>query len=451
MHTLAFLDPGHFHATLTLRAAHGAVRPEVFVYACVGGELDAFLALVERFNRRAERPTGWRPQVRLAADPLTALLAERAADVVVLAGRNRGKARVMEQVHAAGLHVLADKPWLVTADDLPAIRASLADGPIVREMMTGRRDALGRIVKRLVDDPDLFGGFVPGDETEPAVEQESVHHFEKRVDGVPLRRPPWFFDSRIQGSGAVDIPTHLVDQAQWLLGSAGEVPRLRAARGWSTRVPLAVFTRVTGVADVPSTLEAAREGDGLRVFCNARLTYTLRGVTVRAVTRWEPSTPPGGGDTARLVLRGRAATIRVELGAETAFRRRVLIEARGDAARTGRALAGVLAAGPERPGAQARAVGAAAYVLDVPPALDAGHEAHFAELLDELLGWIDSGHRPVALAEQTLAKYAFLAEAAAVTARDAAAPAAPSPWPLPLTLPSPHRGEGWGEGERVKG
>ena len=418
MHTLAFLDPGHFHATLTLRAAHPAVGPEVFVYARAGGELDAFLALVERFNRRAERPTGWRPQVRLAADPLAALLAERPADVVVLAGRNRGKARLMARVHAAGLHVLADKPWLVTPDDLSAIRASLADGPIVREMMTGRRDVVGRLVKRLVDDPDLFGGFLPGDETEPAVEQESVHHFEKRVDGIPLRRPPWFFDSCIQGSGAVDIPTHLVDQAQWLLGSAGEVPRLLAARGWSTRVPLAVFARVTGGPDVPPTLEAVREDDHLRVFCNAQLTYTLRGTAVRAVTRWEPSTPPGGGDTARLVLRGRAATIRVELGVETAFRRRVLVLARNDAARTARALAAVLAGGPERPPVQARAVGAATYALDVPPALDAGHEAHFAELLDELLGWIDSGHRPVALAEQTLAKYTFLAEAAAVTARD---------------------------------
>jgi len=34
---------------------------------------------------------------------------------------------------------------------------------------------------------------------------DSVHHLEKYVDGVPLRRPPWFFDVRVQGSGVVDI------------------------------------------------------------------------------------------------------------------------------------------------------------------------------------------------------------------------------------------------------
>jgi predicted dehydrogenase len=421
VHTLTFLEPGHFHATLTLRAAHLAVAPEVFVYASAGPELDDFLALIERFNRRAERPTDWRPRVRLSADPLAQLLVERPGDVVVLAGKNGGKARVMRRLHAAGLHVLADKPWLVEPADLPDIQASLAGGPIVREMMTGRRDVVGRLAKRLVDDAPVFGGFLPDGGAAPAIEHESVHHFEKLVDGVPLRRPWWYFDPRVQGGGAVDIPTHQVDQAQWLLDAAPEDgPRLVAARGWSTRVPVAVFTRITGAAGVPLELRGAVEGDALRVFCNAELTYRLRGVTARAVTRWDVSSPPGGGDTSRLVLRGRAALIRIEQSAETRFRRRMVVEARADAGETARHLERVLTGG-EWPGVKARAVGPASHEIDVPPALDAGHEAHFAELLDELLGWIDTGHRPAALAARTLAKYALLAEAAATTARDAAA------------------------------
>jgi predicted dehydrogenase len=433
--TLAFLDPGHFHAALTLRVAHPGVSPEIAVYSAGGPELDDFLALLERFHRRAARPTAWRPRVRIAADPLAALLAERPGDLVVLAGRNRGKARTIERLHAAGLHVLADKPWLVEPDDLASIRASLGAGPIAREMMTGRRDPTSRLVKQLVDEPDLFGGFAAGDPAEPAVEQESTHHFEKRVDDVPLRRPWWFFDSRIQGGGAVDIPTHLVDQAQWLLEDAGGPPgeplRLLAARGWSTRVPVALFTRVTDEAAVPPELAAARDGDALRVFCNAELSYALRGVTVRATARWEAATPPGGGDASRTVLRGRAAEIRVEVSAATAFRPRVVIEARGDAARAARALARVLA-GTAWSGTGARPIGPASWAVEVPPGLDAGHEAHFAELLGELMGWIDHGHRPAALAERTLAKYTLLAEAAVATARDDG----------PLTPPSPRRGAG---------
>jgi predicted dehydrogenase len=419
VHTLAFLEPGHFHATLTLREPSPRVSPEVFVYATAGPELDDFLALVDRFNRRAERPTRWQPRLRIVDDPLAGLVAERPGDLVVLAGRNGGKARVIRRLHDAGLHVLADKPWLVEPGDLADIRASLAVWPIAREMMTGRRDAVGRLVKRLVGDPDLFGGFART--PAPAIEQESVHHFEKQVDGAPLRRPWWYFDSRVQGGGAVDIPTHQVDQAQWLL-DAGETPTLRSARGWSTRVPLEVFARISAARAVPPELRSAVDGDALRVFCNADLTYALAGVTARAATRWEIATPPGGGDTSRVVLRGRAAVIRVEQRAETGFRRRVTVEARGDAAGTARALARALAAArAEWPGVTTRPLRPGVLEIMIPPGLDPGHEAQFAQLLDELLDWIDAGHWPAALAGQTLAKYTLLAEAAAATAADQAA------------------------------
>ena len=426
MRTLAFLEPGHFHATLTLREPTPRVAPEVLVYATAGPELEDFLALVDRFNRRAERPTRWRPRVQVDADPLARLLAERRADLVVLAGRNGGKARVLRRLHDAGLPVLADKPWLVEPGDLADIRASLAGPPIAREMMTGRRDVTARLVKRLVDDPALFGGFAP-DEA-PAIEQKSVHHFEKQVDSAPLRRPWWFFDSRVQGGGAVDIPTHLVDQVQWWRDTEPErVPTLLGARGWSTRVPIDVFARVSGTAEVPAALRHAVAGDALRVFCNAELTYALAGVTARAVTRWDISAPPGGGDTSRVVLRGRGALIRIEQSAATGFRRRLTVEARGDAAATARALDAALdAAGAELPGVMAKPLAPGTHQILIPPGLDPGHEAHFALLLDEVLDWLDAGHWPAALAERTLAKYTLLARAAAETLP-------------PLSLPSGER------------
>jgi hypothetical protein len=63
MHTLLFLDPGHFHAALTLRVPQARAADEVFVYAREGAELRDFLALAERFNRRSPHPTRWRPVV----------------------------------------------------------------------------------------------------------------------------------------------------------------------------------------------------------------------------------------------------------------------------------------------------------------------------------------------------------------------------------------------------
>jgi len=83
-------------------------------------------------------------------------------------------------------HVLADKPWLVEPNDLEDVRRSLDARPLVVEMMTGRHDVTARLMKRVVDAPDVFGSFFTGG---PAIELESVHHLEKLVDGAPLRRP----------------------------------------------------------------------------------------------------------------------------------------------------------------------------------------------------------------------------------------------------------------------
>src|SRR5689334_23209315 len=185
MHSLLFLDPGHFHAALTLRVPQARVADEIFVYASEGAELRDFLALVERFNCRADNPTRWHPVVTTSDDPFARLVDERRGDVVILAGRNGSKARTVRRLHESGFHVLADKPWLVEPGDLEHVRASLADWPLAAEIMTGRHDAAAGLVKKLVGVPTLFGTFR---DDGPGIEQDSVHHLEKLVDGAPDRK-----------------------------------------------------------------------------------------------------------------------------------------------------------------------------------------------------------------------------------------------------------------------
>src|SRR5919201_1996030 len=103
MHSLLFLDPGHFHAALTLRVPQARAADEIFVYAYEGAELRDFLALVERFNCRAPKPTRWHPVVMTSDDPLARLVDERRGDVVVLAGRNGSKARTIRRLHDSGV------------------------------------------------------------------------------------------------------------------------------------------------------------------------------------------------------------------------------------------------------------------------------------------------------------------------------------------------------------
>jgi predicted dehydrogenase len=420
VHTSAFLDPGHFHAALTLGERHPRVREDVVVYATEGRDLDDFLALVDAFNHRGERPTAWRVAVRAGAGSLERLVAERPGDVVVLAGRNDGKLATIRRLHDAGFHVLADKPWMTGPHGLDDLRHVLADGPLAVEMMTGRHEITARLATRLVADEAVFGGFADDAADEPGIAITSVHHLEKTVNGRPLRRPPWYFDVRVQGDGIADIPTHLVDQAQRLAsaaaagaGNAAPALELLDARTWSTPVPRALFARVTGVADFPPELAPVVTGSELAYRGNATLSFRAGPVRVSLDTRWALSAPPGGGDTHRAVIRGARSRIIVEQSAATGFRRRLSIEPCGEPGRVRTALERALAAWPATHPGLSLAATARGWAIRVPPALDTGHERHFPLVLAEFLTLVESGCLPARLARDTLSKYALLARASA--------------------------------------
>ena len=416
MHTLLFLEPGHFHAALTLRARPPGVRDELFVYATAGRELDDFLALVEAFNRRAEEPTAWRPTVRTGERPIERLIGERRGDVVILAGKNDRKMSAMRRLHESGFHALADKPWLAGGGGLDDLRHVLAGGPLAVEMMTGRHEITSTLVRKLVADREVFGNFDVGGRG-PAIKISSVHHLEKRVNGQLLRRPPWYFDVRVQGDGLADIPTHMVDQVQRVMAAATlgvlPAPELIGARTWNTAVPRDLFTRVTGEPAFPPELADVVDGATLAYRSNAELTFRVGEVTAALDTRWELTEPPGGGDRHRSLIRGTRAEIRVEQDVGTGFRRRLSVIPAGDGSPVRATLARAVTSWQDAHPGLAVVEAGAACELRVPRALDVGHERHFPLMLGEFLSLVDSGALPRELAAATLEKYTLLAEAAA--------------------------------------
>jgi len=72
------------------------------------------LALVERFNRRSEQPTRWRPTVLTSCEPPRVSELSGAATWWCWPGERRQGA-CDPAAPRRGFHVLADKPWLVTA------------------------------------------------------------------------------------------------------------------------------------------------------------------------------------------------------------------------------------------------------------------------------------------------------------------------------------------------
>jgi hypothetical protein len=179
---LLTLDPGHFHAALVQKEMYPGVARQVYVYAPLGPDLLAHLARVAGFNARKDSPTCWELEVHAGPDFLARLLRERPGNVVVLSGRNRDKIAYLEAAVGAGLNVLADKPWVIRAEDQPRLRAVLdaaeAQGLVAYDIMTERYEITSILQRELVNDPETFGTPLPGTADEPGIFMESVHYLQ---------------------------------------------------------------------------------------------------------------------------------------------------------------------------------------------------------------------------------------------------------------------------------
>ena len=123
---LIIVDPGHFHAALLQKEMHPSLARRVSVYAPSGPELLDYLDRISRFNTRRDQPTAWELDVRCSSDPMRSMLRDRAGNVVLFTGRNQKKiGRILESL-SAGLHVLADKPWIISSSDMPRLEQALA-------------------------------------------------------------------------------------------------------------------------------------------------------------------------------------------------------------------------------------------------------------------------------------------------------------------------------------
>jgi predicted dehydrogenase len=414
---LMTLDPGHFHAALIQKEMYPGVAARVDVYAPIGPDLVEHLKRIVSFNQRKERPTSWQLEVHAGPDFFERMLRERPGNVVVLSGRNRGKIDRIGASIKDGIHVLGDKPWILTSADFPKLDAVLgeadAKGLVAYDIMTERSEITSILQRALVNDPATFGEIVPGTEADPAVYMESVHHLMKVVAGAPNIRPPWFFDTAEQGEGASDIGTHLVDLVQWTLFPEQGIDyrsdiRLLAAQRWPTWIPEDGFKRVTGEDRFPPDLAASVKDGRLEYYANTLVSYTVRGIHAKLNVIWDWEAPAGAGDLHSALYRGTRSRIEVRqtradrflpelyvMPVSPAMKPQVLDAAK----RTIAALQG------QYPGVAVEDRGAEIHIT-VPNALREGHEAHFAQVAARFLRYVrDRRTLPAWERPNMLAKY----------------------------------------------
>jgi predicted dehydrogenase len=435
------LDPGHFHAALVQKEMYPRVFHRADVFALLGPDLIAHLSRIAGFNARSGKPTAWELEVHAAADFCERMLADPPGNVVVLAGRNSRKIDYIQASVRAGLHVLADKPWILASADFPKLESSLADadarGVVAFDIMTERFEVTNQLQRALVHDRAVFGEMERGIEADPAVYMESVHYVKKMVAGAPNIRPPWFFETTEQGEGLNDVGTHLVDLVQWTLFPDQALDyradiSVLTARRWPTSIAEADFRSVTNVPRFPENLAASVRDGKLEYYCNTLVSYTIRGIHTKLNVIWEWEPPAGGGDTHFACYRGTRSRVEVRQAHEDRLQPELYVVPSGAELR-----AEVLAALQVRISAMQAEYAdvsiedrGAEFRITIPDSFRVGHEAHFAHVTRSFLEYLDDRTRlPAWERPNMLAKY-YVTTAGTELSRQAPSKVAPRLTPV---------------------
>ena len=410
---LMTLDPGHFHAALIQKVMHDQVNSVVHVYAPEGPDVIDHIKRINGFNSRIENPTSWKLEVYKGDDFFEKMIAEKPGNVMIVSGNNSKKTEYIFKTIEAGINVLADKPMVISPEEFPflekAFEAAEEKGVLLYDMMTERYEITTVLQRALSRIPEVFGELGEGSLEEPAITKESVHHFFKYVSGNPLKRPAWFFDSRQQGEGIVDVNTHLVDLIQWeafpeVILSKDDIEIVSAKR-WTTDLTPEMFEKVTHMEEFPAYLQNDVEDGILKVYCNGEINYKLKGIHAKASVIWNYQAPEGAKDTHYSIMRGTKCNLIIEQGEKEGYETKLYIEAKGEDDLTPDLDKAVHDLGSAYPGIMLEKIGDKKWVLNIPDKYKLGHEAHFGQVTEKYLGYLKEGKLPEWEVPNMITKY----------------------------------------------
>lgn len=411
---LVTVDPGHFHAALVQKSMYDDVDSVVHVYAPEGPDGDMHLERINNFNRRADDPTRWNEVVYKGPDFFERMLADKAGNVVVLAGNNEKKTEYIARAIDSGFNVLGDKPMAIDSRGFDLLKTAFTTAAskdlLLYDIMTERYEITTILQKELSQLTEVFGTLEPGTPNRPSVTKESVHHFFKYVSGNVLTRPPWFMDVKQEGEGIVDVTTHLVDLVQWecfpeqTIDYTKDIEILKASRT-KTPMTLSQFKAITKLDAFPDYLKSIVRNDTvLDVYSNGEINYRIRDVHAKVSVIWNYRAPEGGGDTHYSIMRGTKANLIIRQGKEENYSATLYIEpvrSAGFAAVLNEQFKKIQ---EKYPGVELKK-NAKGWEVVVPDHYKEGHEAHFARVMEKFLEYLKNRNMPAWEVPNMLAKY----------------------------------------------
>jgi predicted dehydrogenase len=416
--TIMSLDPGHFHAGLIHKSMYPQVDSTVYVFAPEGAELKDYMNRLSGYNNREEDPTAWNLQVSTGDDYLEKMISTKPGNVMMVAGKNDRKIDYISAAISNGINVYADKPLVINKGGFQKLVKAFDEAAqkdlLLYDIMTERFEISTIMQKELSMDSAVFGELEKGTLENPAITKESVHHFFKYVSGNPLVRPDWFFDTDIEGTGIVDVTTHLVDLIQWeafpgVTLDTADVEML-TAKLWSTDLDLDQFNLVTGKAEFSDFLQKNVAGNKLSVNSNGEMNYTLKGVHSKVSVVWNFQAPEGAADTHYSMMRGTKANLIIQQGEAEKYVATLYVELMNG---QDEALTTLIKEKLQDrfPGLDLEKISNGKYKILIPEKYHNGHEAHFAQVTEKYLEYFTQRNMPSWEVPNMIVKYYTTTEA----------------------------------------
>ncbi len=414
---LITVDPGHFHAALVQKSMYDNVDSVVYVFAPKGEDVQEYLKRVQSYNDRPESPTRWREEVYTGEDYFQKMLRDKPGNVVVLAGNNKLKTEYIKASIDSGLNVLSDKPMAINGRSFNLLQEAFSEAEkknvLLYDIMTERFEITTLLQREFSMLEEVFGTLQKGTRGNPAVTKESIHHFSKIVSGSPLKRPAWFFDVEQEGEGIVDVTTHLVDLVQWecfpdqVIDFQSDI-NITGAKHWKTNLTPAQFEKVTGMKTYPEYLKKDVNQNGtVGVYSNGEINYEIKGVHAKVSVIWNFEAPAGAGDSHFSTMKGSKANLIIRQGKEENYKPLLYIEPvkNMEASQFESGLKMALEKVQIRyPGVDLRKSGNR-WIVIVPEKYHNGHEAHFGQVTEKFLEYLQDKNMPAWEVPNMIAKY----------------------------------------------
>lgn len=416
---LMTLDPGHFHAALIQKVMYEQMNPTVHVYAPDGTDLEDHLKRIESFNSRAENPTSWDLKVYRGNDFFEKMIAEKPGNLMNVSGNNSKKTEYILKTVEAGINVLADKPMVISINDFQLLEKAFTiaeeKGVLLYDVMTERYEITTILQRTLSQMPEVFGEIQAGSPENPSITKESVHHLYKYVSGKPLKRPSWYFDTKQQGEGLVDVTTHLVDLIQWetfpeVILSKEDIEIVSAKR-WTTDLTPDMFEKITHLKKYPDFLQKDVEDSILKVYCNGEIIYKLKGIHAKTSVIWNFKAPEGAADTHYSIMRGTKCNLTIEQGEKENYKPKLYIESTDGGDLTEVLNTAIQKISATYPGIEVEKISDKKWTLNIPDKYKVGHEAHFGQVTEKFLGFLKDGKLPEWEVPNMITKYYTTSEA----------------------------------------